>query len=59
VVDYWVDSTLKGFITEITIDTTISYSEAERRFIKGPQSKCWHYDTSVVLDGNSLKDRYR
>lgn len=32
-------SIMGGFITEFTIDTSISYSEVERRFFKGPRGK--------------------
>lgn len=34
-VDYWIDNILAGFITEFSIDTSMSNSEAERRFFKG------------------------
>ena len=27
--------------------------------IKSKGGDCWHYDTSVVLDGNSLRSRYK
>jgi len=30
VVDHWLDQVIGGFITEFVIDTTMSYSEAER-----------------------------
>lgn len=29
VVDYWIDKILNGLITEFSIDTYVSYSEAE------------------------------
>ena len=35
-VDHWLDQIIGGFITEFTVDTTMSYSEAERHFLKGP-----------------------
>ena len=37
--DYWIDSILGGFITEFVIDTSVSYSEDERQFFKGPRDK--------------------
>ena len=38
-VDHWLDWVIGGFITEFAIDTTISYSEAERHFLQGPRGK--------------------
>ena len=35
VVDHWPDRIIGGFITEFTVDTSVSYSEAEQRFLKG------------------------
>ena len=35
-VDHWLDQIIGGFITEFAVDTSVSYSEAERRFLKGP-----------------------
>jgi len=34
-IDHWLDQIIGGFIIEFTIDMTVSYSEAERRFLKG------------------------
>lgn len=34
--DHWLDQIIGGFITEFVVDMTVSYSEAERRFLKGP-----------------------
>ena len=39
VVDHWLDRIIGGFITEFAVDTLVSYSEVERRFLKGPQGK--------------------
>jgi len=39
VVDHWIDQIIGGFITEFAVDTTISYCEAERHFLKGLQGK--------------------
>ena len=39
VVDHWLDRIIGGFITEFVVDTLVSYSEAERCFLKGPQGK--------------------
>ena len=36
VVDHWLDRIIGGFITEFVVDMTVNYSEAERRFLKGP-----------------------
>ena len=38
-VDHWLDQIIGGFITKFAIDTTVSYSKAERRFLKGPRGK--------------------
>ena len=37
VVDQWLDQIIGGFITDLVVDTTVNYSEAERQFLKGPQ----------------------
>lgn len=37
--DFWLDRIIGGFITEFMVDTTISYSEVEQRFLKGPRGK--------------------
>jgi len=33
-VDHWLDRIIGGFITEFAVDTSVSYSEAERHFLK-------------------------
>ena len=38
-VDHWINRIIGGFITEFVVDTSISYSEAEGRFLKGPRGK--------------------
>lgn len=38
-VDHWLNRIIGGFIIEFAIDTTVSYSEAERRFLKEPRGK--------------------
>jgi len=38
-VDNWLDQIIIGFITEFTVDTLVSYSEAECHFLKGPQGR--------------------
>lgn len=38
-VDHWLDRVIGGFITKFMIDTTVSYSEAERHFLQGPWGK--------------------
>lgn len=38
-VDYWIDNILGGFITEFPIETSLSYSEAECKFLKGLRGK--------------------
>ena len=35
-VDFWLDSILQGYITEFTVETITSNSEAERKFFQGP-----------------------
>ena len=39
VVEVWIDSTLEGYITEFAVDTTKSYSEAEREFFNRPSGR--------------------
>ena len=39
VVDHWFDLVIGGFITEFKIDTTVSYNEVEKRFLKGLHGK--------------------
>ena len=34
-VDFWTTQTLEAFVTEFAIDTSTSFSEAERHFFKG------------------------
>ena len=38
-VDHWLNQIIGGFIIEFVVDTSVSYSEAERRFLKGPRGK--------------------
>ena len=35
--DFWTTRTLEAFVTELAIDTSTYFSEAERQFFKGPQ----------------------
>ncbi len=37
--DHYLDRIIGGFITEVMVDMIVSYSEAERRFLKGPRGK--------------------
>lgn len=37
VVDHWLNRIIGGFIIEFAIDVTVSYSEVERHFLKGPR----------------------
>lgn len=46
VVDQWLDRIIGGFITEFTVDTSVSYNEAKRCFLKGPRGK---YIKSLTL----------
>ena len=39
VVDHLLDRIIGGFITEFAVDMTVSYSEAEQCFLKGPRGK--------------------
>ena len=34
--DHWINLIIGGFIIEFTLDTLVSYSEAERCFLEGP-----------------------
>jgi len=38
-IDHWLDQIIGGFIIEFAVDTLVSYSEAERCFLKGPRGK--------------------
>ena len=38
-VDFWTTRTLEAYVTEFSIDTQTSFSEAERNFFKGPRGK--------------------
>ena len=38
-VDFWTTRTLEAFVMEFAIDTSTSFSEAERQFFKGPRGK--------------------
>ena len=38
-VDFWTTCTLEAFMTEFAINTSTSFSEAERQFFKGPRGK--------------------
>lgn len=37
IVDHWLDRIIGGFITEFTVNSSVSYSEVERCFLKGPR----------------------
>jgi len=39
VLDHWLDRIIGGFITEFVVDTSVSYSEAKRCFLKGLRGK--------------------
>ena len=39
VVDFWVDSILRGYITKFEVETITSYSEAQRIFFQGPRRR--------------------
>ena len=38
-VDHWLDQIIGGFVTEFTVDTSLSYSEVEQSFFKGLRGK--------------------
>jgi hypothetical protein len=38
-IDFWLDSIVAGFITEFAVDTTKSYTTAEKDFLKGPRGR--------------------
>ena len=38
-----MDSILEGYITKFVVDTTKSYSEAEREFFRGPRGEFLNY----------------
>ena len=37
--EVWLDIILEGYITEFAVDTTKSYSEAERELFNGPRGR--------------------
>ena len=39
IVNHWFNRIMGGFMTELAVDTSISYSEAEHCFFKGPRGK--------------------
>ena len=39
IVDHWLDRVIRGFVIEFAVDTSVSYSEVERRFFKGLRGK--------------------
>ena len=43
-VEFWVDSILEGYITEIVVDRKKSYNEVERKFFQGHRG---HYLKSL------------
>jgi hypothetical protein len=42
-VDHWFDSTIRGYITEFSIDRVESYNQEDRYFFKGPRRKFLHF----------------
>jgi len=36
VVDHWIDHVIGGFVVEFAVNTSVSYSEVELRFLKRP-----------------------
>jgi len=38
-IDDWLNRIIGGFVTEFTVDTSISYSKAECRFFRGLRGK--------------------
>ena len=38
-IDFWTTGTLEAFVIEFAINTSTSFSEAERQFFKGPRGK--------------------
>jgi hypothetical protein len=38
-VDFWLDNIVVGYITEFAVDTSKSYSVAEKEFLKGPRGR--------------------
>jgi hypothetical protein len=50
-VDLWLDNIVAGLITEFAVDTTKSYSAAEKDFLKGPRIR---YIRSFYTSINNL-----
>lgn len=42
-VDHWLDRIIEGFIIEFMVDTLVSYSKVEQRFLKGLRGKYIKY----------------
>ena len=34
--NHWINHIIGGFVTEFAVDTSVSYNEVERSFLKGP-----------------------
>ena len=47
-IDHCIDCILGGFITELTTDTSISYSKEEHIIFKGPQGKYLKYSKTWI-----------
>ena len=56
-VDFWTTRTLEEFVTEFAIDTSTSFSDAERQFFKGPRGKylnSFSLRIKMLLDENGI-----
>lgn len=42
-VDHLIDHIIRGFVTELAIDTTITYSKVKCELLKGPRGKYLKY----------------
>ena len=47
-VDHWFNRVIGGFVIEFSIDTSVSYSETERRFSKGPRGEYVKYLNTYI-----------
>lgn len=42
-INHWLNQVIGGFVAEFAANTSVSYSEAERRFFKGLRGKYLRY----------------
>jgi hypothetical protein len=56
-VDFWLDNITAGFITEFSVDTTKSYTAAEKDFLRGPKGRyirSLYMSIKILLHDNDM-----